>query len=46
MTASRGEKERTRNQVKMKILKERPVHLQPQSMKWEQAEDSDSDVDI
>ena len=46
VTASRGAKERTRNQVKMKVLKERPVHLQPQGRKWEQAEDSDSDVDI
>ena len=46
MTASRGAKERTRNQVKMKVLKERPVHLQPQGRKWEQAEDSDSEADI
>ena len=46
VTASRGAKERTRNQVKMKVLKERPVHLQPQSRRWEQAEDSDNDADI
>ena len=30
----------------MKVVKERPVHLQPRSSRWEQAEDSDSESDV
>ena len=49
VTARRGTKERKRNQVKMKVVKERPEHLQPRRSSREQAEDSESDesdVDI
>ena len=46
VTATRGGKERKRNQAKMKVVKVRPAHLQPQSGRREQVEDSDSDVDI
>ena len=46
VTATRGGKERKRNQAKMKVVKVRPAHLQPQSGRREQVEDSDSDEDI
>ena len=46
VTATRGGKERKRNQAKMKLVKGRPAHLQPQSGRRQQVEDADSDVDI
>ena len=46
ITAQRGGKERKRNQAKMKVVRQRPAHLQPQRSEWEQVEDSDSDSDV
>ena len=45
MTARRGEKERKRNKVKDKVVKERPLHLQP-PLTGGQEEDTDSELDI
>ena len=45
VTARRGGKERKRNQFKMKVVKERPAHLQPQNSRLRQFEDDDSDSD-
>ena len=48
VTARRGGKERKRNKVKMKVVKERPVHLQLRASMGmeEEEEDTDSELDI
>ena len=45
VTARRGEKERKRNKVKVKVVKERPLHLQP-PLTGGHEEDTDSELDI
>ena len=42
----RREEERTSNKAEGKVVKDMAEHLQPQSSRWEQAEDTDSIVDI
>ena len=47
VTARRGEQERKRNKVKMKIVKERPEHLLPRATVWmEEEDDTDNEADI